>query len=408
VFTGFSASTNQFCVTLINQNGMSIDTTFGTPNPLTRLTIDPAPAVTPIQHYFRFLNPALGIFGAYLKGLAGGNNGRIVDIEVSSPHTATGSFQCYPSCRKRFVSNEGADANGYIPLLSMQTQSVHDLTVDTIALGQKRGSVPALISAPTFRLVAPSSASQLSSAGFFKAGRVYLGVCVIPIDTNGQGTTPNYFVTAGVPGDPERFGRVAGAYMNWSSNGLNGRAANFAADTDLVLRCALDSGATTITQSGTNISASAGVFNASMVGQIVTMLDGAQAGQTITVQAYTDTTTMVAADSKTVAAGRAYVSFPITSGSRFLVQPFYFEIPVSAAVISYDHLGYLPALPVAGATADGVIAHGTPDISYGTAAPAGGGKQGDVRYNALPVAGGPLGWVCVAGGSWKTFGAISA
>jgi hypothetical protein len=51
-------------------------------------------------------------------------------------------------------------------------------------------------------------------------------------------------------------------------------------------------------------------------------------------------------------------------------------------------------------------------IEYGSAAPATGEWQpGDIMFNAAPVAGGTVGWVCTAAGSpgtWKTFGAISS
>lgn len=46
-----------------------------------------------------------------------------------------------------------------------------------------------------------------------------------------------------------------------------------------------------------------------------------------------------------------------------------------------------------------------------TAAPTSGTwRQGDVVWNAAPVAGGFVGWVCVVSGSpgtWRTFGAIT-
>lgn len=54
----------------------------------------------------------------------------------------------------------------------------------------------------------------------------------------------------------------------------------------------------------------------------------------------------------------------------------------------------------------------TAAITFGNAAPTVGSyKQGNIVFNTAAVAGGFVGWVCVATGepgTWKTFGAISA
>ena len=51
-------------------------------------------------------------------------------------------------------------------------------------------------------------------------------------------------------------------------------------------------------------------------------------------------------------------------------------------------------------------------VLSGTAAPGSGAHvQGDMMFNAVPAAGGPMGWMCVAGGSpgmWKAMGSLAA
>jgi hypothetical protein len=51
-------------------------------------------------------------------------------------------------------------------------------------------------------------------------------------------------------------------------------------------------------------------------------------------------------------------------------------------------------------------------VESGAAAPSSGAyNQGDIVFNAAPTAGGPMGWMCVAGGSpgtWKAMPSLAA
>ena len=285
-------------------------------------------------------------FQAYLYDNEAASHNSVFDFSWINCIDSSGSTS-YPNTICHRYSRGTVDAQHFTPLENMRSAaSASSGVVDAISVGEKRGGLTNELRTKTRRVVS-GSYPHIFVDGFFTPDKLYFGCSIFIRLYDNFGSNVFHAVKVGTPDLPELFGRAPYSTTEYISraNSAYQMPVSFTVATALQLTLIYVSTniGTTVSQSGTTVTASGSIFAVTDIGRELKWLTGAQAGDATYITDFASGTSVTVSDSKTRASGTFELERSMTAGAGVLVQPLFVQFLPNTAEHMIDRFNAITA-----------------------------------------------------------------